>query len=99
MQWQYRWGRRIAITEDRLPHLHEAMKGLLAGLGYNGRGVAMSHVMGRVLAGRVLGAAPESRPFPVTALRSMPFRGTQMIGKGAAIRWMRLLDRLEINGG
>ena len=93
--WRYRWGGRIAITEDRLPHFHEPRKGLIAGLGYNGRGVAMSHAMGLCLAQRVLGAAPESLPFPTTAIKSIPFRAIQMMGKGAVIEMMRWLDYLE----
>lgn len=94
--WRYKWGGRIAITEDRLPHLHEPAKGLVIGLGYNGRGVAMSHVMGRVLAERAMGRAPEDLDFPVTDLRPMPFRGLQLMAKGAAIGWMKLRDRVEV---
>ena len=45
VNWRYRWGGHIAITGDRLPHFHEPRKGMIAGLGYNGRGVAMSHAM------------------------------------------------------
>jgi glycine/D-amino acid oxidase-like deaminating enzyme len=95
VNWQFRWGGQLAITEDRLPHFHEPRKGLIAGLGYNGRGVAMSHVMGLTLAQRVLGATPESLPFPSTAIKSMPFRAIQMMGKGSVIQMMRMLDYLE----
>lgn len=97
VDWQYRWGGKIAVTKDRLPHFHEPAKGLVAGLGYNGRGVAMSHVMGRVLAERVLGAAPDSLPFPVSPVRKIPFRGVQLMGKSTAIWWMRWLDRMELS--
>lgn len=96
VNWRYKWGGRIAITEDWLPHLHEPAKGLVVGLGYNGRGVAMSHVMGRVLAERVLGRAPEDLDFPVTGLKRIPFRGVQLMGEGAAIWWMKLRDRVEV---
>ncbi len=95
VHWRFRWGGQIALTADRLPHLHEPEKGLIAGLGYNGRGVAMSHVMGRVLAERVLGAQPDTLPFPTTRIEKIPFRGIQMMGKGIAVGGMRLLDRLE----
>ena len=99
VNWRFRWGGQIAITKDRLPHFHEPRKGLIAGLGYNGRGVAMSHVMGLTLAQRVLGAAPESLPFPSTAIKSMPFRAIQMMGKGSVIQMMRMLDYLESRQG
>ena len=94
--WRYKWGGRIAITEDRLPHLHEPARGLVAGLGYNGRGVAMSHVMGRILAERVMGRAPDDLDVPVTTLKPIPFRAAQLMGEGAAIWWMKLRDSVEV---
>ena len=95
VKWRYFWGGQIALTPGRVPHLHEPEPGLLAGLGYNGRGVAMSLVMGRVLAQRALGAAPETLPFPVSAIRPFAFRNTQLIGAGLAMSWLRLLDQSE----
>lgn len=93
--WTHRWGGRIAVTEDHLPHLHEPQPGLIAGLGYNGRGVAMSNVMGRVMAERILGAAPEDMPFPVSQIASIPLRRLKVLGMKPVIRWMKLLDYLE----
>ena len=95
VDWPYFWGGRIALTPDRIPHLHEPAPGMIAGLGYNGRGVAMSLVMGRVLADRVLGAAAESLPFPVSPIKPVPFRGTQIAGSAVAMSWMRLRDSME----
>jgi glycine/D-amino acid oxidase-like deaminating enzyme len=71
--WDYAWGGRIAVTKDFLPHLHEPAPGLHIGLGFNGRGVAMSSVMGRALAARILGASAGSLPFPVTPLKSISY--------------------------
>ena len=93
--WTHRWGGRIAITNDYLPHLHEPQPGLIIGLGYNGRGVAMSNVMGRVMAERVLGASPESLPFPVSSIARVPLRNLKLLGMPLVIRWMRFLDYLE----
>jgi len=96
VSWTTRWGGQVAVTDDHLPHIHEPHKGLIAGLGYNGRGVAMSHVMGRTLAERVLGADQDSLAFPTTKLRKMPFRGIKKLGFSTAIWWMRLRDRIEV---
>ena len=93
--WTHRWGGRIAVTDDHLPHLHEPQKGLLAGLGYNGRGVAMSNIMGRVMAQRVLGAVPGTLPFPVTDIAPMPLRNLKVMGLPYVIRWMKWMDYLE----
>ena len=94
-RWTHRWGGRIALTQDHLPHLHEPRPGLLVGLGYNGRGVAMANVMGRVMAERVLGAASHSLPFPTTEIRAVSLRAAKMFGLGTAIGFMRFLDWLE----
>lgn len=93
--WTHRWGGQIAITQDHLPHLHEPRPGLLVGLGYNGRGVAMSNVMGQVMADRVQGAAADSLPFPTTEIRAVSMRRIKMFGMGTAIGYMRFLDWLE----
>jgi glycine/D-amino acid oxidase-like deaminating enzyme len=92
--FEYHWGGFVAMTRDSLPHLHELAPGLLAGLGYNGRGVAMATVMGRLLARRALGAAAEELGFPVMPLRPMPLHGLSGIGVRATIQYLRLADAL-----
>lgn len=93
--WKYKWSGHIALTEDRVPHLHEPAPGLICGLGYNGRGVAMSHVMGRELARRALGAPLEDLPFPVTRIPSYRFRTPQVLGAGLAMAALRMRDQME----
>lgn len=95
VHWSHRWGGHIAITDDHLPHLHEPQPGLLVGLGYNGRGVAMSTVVGRMLSERVLGADPNSLALPVSQIKPVFFRRGKMFGMGPAIWFMRVLDYLE----
>lgn len=95
VNWGFHWGGKIAVTEDRLPHFHEPKPGLIAGLGYNGRGVAMSHVMGKCLADRILDVPLKQLPFPSTAIKDIPFWGIQMMGTGPVISVMKLLDKWE----
>jgi sarcosine oxidase len=72
ISWQFKWGGRIAMTPDFLPHLHEPAPGLLVGLGFNGRGVAMTSVMGRALAAKLLGTRDSDLPFPISPLKAIP---------------------------
>jgi glycine/D-amino acid oxidase-like deaminating enzyme len=95
VKWRYQWGGRVAMTEDHLPHLHEPAPGLLVGFGYNGRGVAMGTIMGRVLAERALGKDPADLPFPITPVRSYPFGAFTGIGIPLAIAWMAMRDRID----
>lgn len=90
--FEYHWGGLVAMTRDHLPHLHELAPGLLAGLGYNGRGVAMATLMGRLLAQRTLGMSDAELAFPVTPVRPIPFHGASSLAARAAIQYLRALD-------
>lgn len=92
---QYRWGGLVALTRDGLPHLHEPAPGMLAGLGYNGRGVAMATAMGRLLARRALGEAAESLEFPLTPIRPIRLHGLSHLAARATIHYLQLRDALE----
>jgi len=92
--FDYHWGGLVAMTRDHLPHLHELGPGLLAGVGYNGRGVAMATLMGRLLAQRALGGPAAELGFPITPVRPIPLHGLSRIGAQAAIQYLRLVDGL-----
>jgi glycine/D-amino acid oxidase-like deaminating enzyme len=94
LSFEYHWGGLVALTADHLPHLHELGPGLLAGLGFNGRGVAMATMMGRLLARRALGCPHDELNFPVTPLRPIAFHGFSHVGARAAMQVLRLRDRL-----
>ncbi|MEL7184528.1 MAG: FAD-dependent oxidoreductase, partial [Pseudomonadota bacterium] len=96
--WRYRWGGQIALTPGRVPHLHEPAPGVLAGLGYNGRGVAMSFLMGQQLALRALGTAATDLVFPMTNITPYVGAGFQSAGAGLAMATFRLRDVLDIGG-
>ncbi|MDT2076373.1 MAG: FAD-binding oxidoreductase, partial [Planktomarina sp.] len=73
VKWQYEWGGYIAATADHYPHLHDMGNGIAAGLGYNGRGVAMAISMGKVLADWASGMPKGDLGFPVSNLRKILF--------------------------
>jgi glycine/D-amino acid oxidase-like deaminating enzyme len=91
--WEFVWGGKVALTLDHLPHLHELADGVHAGLGYNGRGVAMATVMGKVLADRIQGRA--DAVFPESPLRPVPFHRWRRPVFEAIVAWKRTLDRME----
>jgi glycine/D-amino acid oxidase-like deaminating enzyme len=93
--WEHRWSGRVALTADHLPHLHEPRPGVLAGLGYNGRGIAMATVMGRLLAERALGASHEELGWPVTPIAPIPLHGWRLPAMAAVVRWKRFRDWLD----
>jgi glycine/D-amino acid oxidase-like deaminating enzyme len=90
VRYEYHWGGLVAMTSDHLPHLHELAPGLLAGLGYNGRGVAMATVMGRLLARRLQRVSSEELGFPITAVRPIRLHRFSQIGVRLAIEYLQL---------
>ncbi len=96
---EFYWGGRLAFTPEVLPHLHEPAPGILAGLGYNGRGVAMGTVMGRILAERVCGSRPEDLAMPTTPFRSFAFHRFHKLGVFSAIRYFEMRDSLDVRFG
>lgn len=67
-----KWAGRIAVTPEMMPHLHEPAPGILAALGFSGRGIAMTSVMGRTLASKLLGTPDKDLPFPVQPITPIP---------------------------
>lgn len=89
------WGGRIAMTTDRLPHLHR-QDGLAAWLGCNGRGLALCCAMGPVLADAALGLPDDRlalRPMPV---RPLPLHGPVSRSARLILPWYRWQDSREI---
>ncbi|WP_426954913.1 NAD(P)/FAD-dependent oxidoreductase [Muricoccus radiodurans] len=96
LRWTHGWAGRLAVTTDHYPHLHEPAPGLLAALGYNGRGVAMATTMGRQLARRAAGTPAEALDMPVSPIRPIPLHRFWRVGVEARIVTGRLRDRLGI---
>jgi len=96
MRWTHGWNGQLAMTTDHYPHLHEPAPGVIAALGYNGRGVAMATAMGGQIARRLLGAQAEALDMPLTSIRPIPFHGFWRLAVTAKLWEGRILDRLGI---
>jgi glycine/D-amino acid oxidase-like deaminating enzyme len=93
--WEHRWSGRVALTADHLPHLHEPRPGVLIGLGYNGRGVAMATVMGKLLADRALGAPHAELGWPVTPIEPIRLHRLRLPAMALVVHWKRVQDWLD----
>ncbi|MDE0985779.1 MAG: FAD-binding oxidoreductase [Yoonia sp.] len=89
------WAGRIAVTPEMMPHLHEPAPGVLSGVGFSGRGIAMTSVMGRSLVKKALGADDSTLPFPVTPIKParMHWIANKMLPLAAPA--MTLRDKLD----
>jgi glycine/D-amino acid oxidase-like deaminating enzyme len=94
IDWTHWWNGQFALTSDFYPRLHLPQPGLFVMLGYSGRGVALSSMMGAELASVLSGAPPDSFPLPVTPIRTMPLHRFWRLGVNARVAYGRFLDRL-----
>ena len=99
VDWPYHWGGQIAITDNRLPHLLQLDDGVIAGLGYNGRGVAMAHVMGKILADAATATTADALPLPLVSPPGYKGRFIQKTGLTPYLHIARGLDRLDTYRG
>jgi glycine/D-amino acid oxidase-like deaminating enzyme len=95
IQYDYHWGGLVAVTRDHLPRLQEVAPGLLAGFGYNGRGVAMATMMGSLLARWATGHPAADLGFPVTPIDPLPLHAFSQLGARIAVQYLRTLDGLS----
>lgn len=93
VRFDYHWGGMVAMTADHLPHLHRLHDQVWAGLGYNGRGVAMATMMGRLLAQCVLGVPESQLGFPVRPVQAIRWHRFARLGARVAVTGLQWLDR------
>ena len=85
------WSGKVALTTDHLPRIYELAENLYAGLGFNGRGVAMATLMGKLLAQR---CTDKSEPvFPSSEFRPIPMHTLRKPLVQAVVHWKKVLDR------
>lgn len=90
--WEYGWSGYLALTPDHLPQIVRVDDGFLSAIGCNGRGIAMSTVMGQSIADLICGQ--EDRDCSVPVREPKRFFGYSMRRTGVAVGVMlnRLLD-------
>ena len=88
----YRWGGRVALTRDFLPHLHEPEPGMLVDIGCMGRGIGLQTLMGVAMARYVSSGDRKHLPFPIVPIRPIPLHALRLLYVSAIIVWYRMND-------
>jgi glycine/D-amino acid oxidase-like deaminating enzyme len=89
---EFVWTGRAAITHDFMPKLHELAPGFLAGVGCNGRGIAMTTVLGPVMADYICGLPAADLPLPITRVRPFAVPAARTFLTSAALALGRYRD-------
>ena len=89
----YSWNGRIAMTEDHIPRFHMLDENLVSVSSYNGRGIGPGTVFGKLLAGLVHGASPDTIPLPVTDPKGILARNLWGLFYEAGARMYHFIQR------
>ena len=95
---EYGWSGIAAVEPDFLPHLIGLGPGLMAARACNGRGIAMTTAMGKVLADWAAGAEVRDLPLPFAPPAPIPFHGLLRYAPNMLLPWSMLRDRLDRTG-
>lgn len=90
------WGGKIAMTTDRLPHLHRRHDGVFAWIGCNGRGLALACAMAPVLADAIEGVADDQLAVRPTEPSPVPFHFLISRAARLILPWYRFKDSREV---
>ncbi|BCG96476.1 NAD(P)/FAD-dependent oxidoreductase [Mesorhizobium sp. 131-2-1] len=91
----YSWTGVAAVEPDFLPRLVDLGPGLIAGFACNGRGIAMTTAMGKVLADWADGADARDLPLPFAPPSPIPLHGVVRYAPNVLLPWSMLRDRLD----
>ncbi|TCR81506.1 FAD-binding oxidoreductase [Rhizobium sp. BK376] len=92
---EYSWSGIAAVEPDFLAHLVDLGPDMIAGFACNGRGIAMTMAMGRVLADWAAGTDPKDLPIPFAPPAPIPFHALMRHAPNALLPWSMLRDRLD----
>jgi glycine/D-amino acid oxidase-like deaminating enzyme len=87
-----------AVEPDFLPHLIDLGRGLMAARACNGRGIAMTTAMGKVLADWAAGTEGNHLPLPLAPPAPIPFHGILRYAPNVLLPWSMLRDWLDQAG-
>ncbi len=95
---EYSWSGIAAVEPDFLPHLIDLGPGLMAARACNGRGIAMTAAMGKVLADWAAGTKGDDLPLPFAPPAPILFHGLLRYAPNVLLPWSVVRDRLDQTG-
>lgn len=90
----FSWSGLVAMTLDSVPHVGRVDDRVMAALGYNGAGVAMSSLMGRYLAAFARKERPDVGLLDAGRMRRVPFYPLREPAVRMVAGWYQFLDAI-----
>lgn len=95
VKYDYSWGGNVALTLDHYPQISTFDNGVISLSGYNGRGVALTTALGKVVAEFLNKVPTEELNFPIKRLKTIPFSQFHNLVLPLVAWYKKLLDNVE----
>lgn len=92
----HRWSGKVAVTLDDFPHIGRLSPRVSYAMGYGGRGVALTNLLGKMLAALATGKTADVGPMSAGSFAPIPFHAFRIPAMKAVAGYYRLLDALRI---
>lgn len=93
---EHRWSGKVAVTLDDFPHIGRLSPRVAFAMGYGGRGVALTNLLGKMLADLVRGESIDAGPMSANPFAPIPFHGLRIPAMKAVAGYYRVLDALKL---
>ncbi len=94
---EFAWRGTAAMTPDFVPHIYPFGPGFFGAIGCNGRGIAMTAMLGEALCNAADDVPLERLAVPAASPRALPFHGLARIAPSLAVAQARLNDRRALS--
>ncbi|GGF50106.1 oxidoreductase [Azorhizobium oxalatiphilum] len=88
----HRWSGMVAVTRDDFPHIGRVSQRVSYAMGYGGRGVALSNMLGKLLVPLVRCETVDAGPMSSNPFLRYPFHAFRITGMQIVAGWYRYLD-------
>jgi glycine/D-amino acid oxidase-like deaminating enzyme len=93
---EFRWSGKVAVTLDDFPHVGRLSPRTAYAMGYGGRGVVLTGLLGKMLAMLVRNEPLDAGPMGGDNFQRIPFHALRIPAMKAVAGYYRLLDALKI---
>jgi glycine/D-amino acid oxidase-like deaminating enzyme len=92
----HRWSGKVAVTLDDFPHVGRVSPRVAYAMGYGGRGVVLTSLLGRMLAQLAMGEPADAGPMGPAAFKRIPLQAVRIPAMKTVAGYYGLLDRLRL---
>ncbi|MGH8616079.1 MAG: NAD(P)/FAD-dependent oxidoreductase [Burkholderiales bacterium] len=92
----HRWSGKVAVTLDDFPHLGRVSPRVAYAMGYGGRGVALTNLLGKLLAKLARGEVVDAGPMNANPFGPIPFHTLRVPAMKTVAGYYRVLDALKV---